>query len=99
MYWNGHMSTGGWILSVVWTLIVFALVAAAIVWALSMLSNRDRRFKAPNASEASPREILDRRLASGDLTVEQYKHLREAMEDSDQAPGETGRPASIAAHV
>ena len=31
MYWNGHMSAAGWILSVLWTLIIIALLAFAFL--------------------------------------------------------------------
>ena len=79
MDWRGHMSTGGWILSVLWTLIIVALVVAGIVWLISALSTRGA---APQASGASAREILDRRLASGELTIEQHQHLRAAIGDA-----------------
>ena len=76
MYWNGHMSTAGWILSVLWTLIIVALVVAGIVWLVSTLSNREA---GGSTSSASAREILDRRLASGEITVEQYQQLRDTL--------------------
>jgi uncharacterized membrane protein len=76
MYWTGHMSTAGWILSVLWTLIIVALVVAGIVWLVSTLSNREA---GGSTSSASAREILDRRLASGEITVEQYQQLRETL--------------------
>ena len=78
MYWNGHMSTAGWILSVLWTLIIVALVVAGIVWLVSTLSNREA---GGSTSSASAREILDRRLASGEITVEQYQQLRHTLAD------------------
>jgi putative membrane protein len=98
MYWNGHMTTGGWIMMILWTVIIFALVAAAIYW----LANSYRAgASAPKPSEGSPREILDRRLAQGELTVEQYKELRETIDDGRVALGGSGaepppssRPAS-----
>ncbi len=86
MYWNGHMSTGGWILSVLWTLIIIALVVGGIVWLTSAFSNRDKSAAPPESSGASAREILDRRLASGELTVEQYTQLRETLGDAPPAP-------------
>lgn len=76
MYGNGHMSTAGWILSVLWTLIIIALVIAGIVWLVSTLSKREARGPAPGGSA---REILDRRLASGELTIEQYQRLHDTL--------------------
>src|SRR5512142_2814679 len=81
MYWNGHMSTGGWILSVLWTVIIIALVIAGIVWLVSALNNRGSGATASSgpARGGSARDILDRRLASGELTIEQYQELRDAL--------------------
>jgi len=72
MDWNGHMSTGGWISSIFVIIVVLALVAA-IAW-----TARDRRD--PGAATAvSAREILDGRLASGEINVGEYEQLRQAL--------------------
>jgi len=73
MYSGNHMSTGGWILSIFGTLIILALVIAAIVWIVSQAGNRGGNRE---TSGASPSEILDRRLASAEITVDQYDELR-----------------------
>jgi uncharacterized membrane protein len=78
MYWNGHMTTGGWIISILWTLIIFALIAGAIAWLVAELSGRNASTP-DTASDGSAREILDRRLAKGELTIEQHKELRDAI--------------------
>ena len=92
MYWNGHMSTAGWILSALWTLIIIALALAGIVWLISVLGNRENRGT-EEGSARSAREILDRRLASGELSAEQYKQLRNTLGDPAPMKGGTG-PAS-----
>ena len=96
MYWYGHMSAAGWILSVLWTLIIIALVVAGIMWLISALSSRQNRGPSAEASGPSAREILDRRLASGELNVEQYKQLRDTIGDAAPPAGGTAppRPAS-----
>jgi len=96
MYWNGHMSAAGWILSVLWTLIIVALAVAGIVWLISALGNREDRAPTDRGSAVSAREILDRRLANGELSVEQYKQLRDTIEDPASTGGGPGssRPAS-----
>jgi uncharacterized membrane protein len=76
MYWGNHMTTAGWIFSIFGTLIIFALIVAAIVWIVSEAGNRGG---GRDASGASPGEILDRRLASGEITVDQYDQLREKL--------------------
>lgn len=59
-------------------MIIFALIAGAIAWLVSELSGRNASTADPS-SEGSAREILDRRLAKGELTVEQYRELRETI--------------------
>jgi putative membrane protein len=84
MYWGDHMSTGGWIFSILATLIFLALIAALIFWLLSSTTDGG---SLPGSRE-SPKEILDRRLASGELTVEQYQQLRDTL----TTPGATTTP-------
>lgn len=97
MYWNGHMSTGGWILSVLWTLIIVALIGGGIVWLISAIGNRGPSSPDAKAPSPSAREILDRRLASGELTLEQYQQLREAMGDPAPAARDTRPPTPASA--
>lgn len=69
-------STGGWIFSVLGMLILLALVVGLLVVLASGLNKR--RPEEPPDPE-SPQQILDRRLASGELTLEQYERLRETI--------------------
>jgi uncharacterized membrane protein len=69
MYGGNHMSAGSWI-PIFGTVIILALIVTAIIW---LLSDRRGRLK---ASAASAGEILDRRLASGKITSEQYRESR-----------------------
>jgi putative membrane protein len=92
MYWGNHMSTGGWIFSILGTLIILALIVAAIVWIVSAAGNRGGGRAAP---AVSAREILDQRLASGEIAPEQYDQLREKL-DATAAKSSDQRPASPA---
>jgi hypothetical protein len=76
MDWNGHMTAGGWIFSILGMLIIFVLVLAAVVW-LVRDSNKDGGRV--DASSTSARDILDRRLASGEIDVERYEQLRQTL--------------------
>ena len=76
MDFGGHMSTGGWILSIFGILILVVLFVAIVVLVVSAIDGR--RAGAAGWSE-SAREIVDRRLARGELTVEQYDELRAAL--------------------
>lgn len=94
MAWGEHMSTGGWIFTVLWTVIILAILAAAVVWIVSAL--RGRAAEASIAG-ASPHEILDQRLAKGELTIEQYKQLRGAIRaGSSPSDHQPSRPAGAA---
>ena len=79
MYWGDHMGTGGWIFSILGTLIILGLVVGLIYWAVTASGQRGNTA---TATEETPREILDRRLASGEITVDQYAQLREALSDA-----------------
>jgi uncharacterized membrane protein len=68
--WDGGMSTAGWlVMTVLWIVVI-----AAIVWALANLlpSRRD----APSPPPERPEEILDRRLAQGEIDAPTYDELR-----------------------
>jgi len=73
MMYGNHMGAGGWIFSIVGTLIVTALVIATILWLASS------RRESSQASSESAGAILDRRLASGEITSSQYDELRQAL--------------------
>lgn len=79
MYWGNHMGTGDWIFSILGTLIILGLIVGLIVWAVSPRS--DGGGSAAVTAE-SAREILDRRLASGEITRQDYNDLREALSDA-----------------
>ena len=85
MYWGNHMGAGDWIFSIFGTLIILGLIVALIVWAVSP---RGDRGSSAIAIKESPREILDRRLASGELTAEQYEQLRETLGDAGPSTGD-----------
>jgi putative membrane protein len=71
MNWSGGMGAAGWVLmSVFWVILI-----AAIVWALAALFGRGDRSGGGAISER-PEEILDRRLASGEIDADTYDTLR-----------------------
>ncbi len=68
--WDGGMGVTGWLLmTVVWVALI-----AAIVWAVARLfpSRRDGSTVMPERSE----EVLDRRLAHGEIDQATYDELR-----------------------
>ncbi|MEA2302227.1 MAG: hypothetical protein QOE44_2762 [Solirubrobacteraceae bacterium] len=74
MDWHNHMSSGAWVLSILGMTIMLALVAVTVVWIAREVGDRRRPLAA-----ASGREILDRRLASGEIEADEYEQLRETL--------------------
>lgn len=85
MYWGDHMSTGAWIFSILATLIFLALIVALILWLVGATSSSSGGSR-PGDSGESPKEILDRRLASGELSVEQYQQLSDTLGTQGEPP-------------
>lgn len=75
---HGGMGAGGWVLMA----LLWVLVLALIVWVVARLlpargdAQRDDRTAPPVAA----REILDRRLAAGEIDVATYEELREKLD-------------------
>ncbi|MDP2622577.1 MAG: SHOCT domain-containing protein [Actinomycetota bacterium] len=70
-WWGGDW--GGWMIfmAVLWVVLI-----VAGVWAVMALTRGNRPW---SGSAESPKEILDRRLASGEIDVEEYERLRRAL--------------------
>jgi uncharacterized membrane protein len=78
-YWHMHdMGAGWWVLmSLGWV-----FVGGLVIWAvLSLVRSRDG-----DRRQATAREILDRRLADGAISVEEYERLHDAMHATPARP-------------
>ena len=80
MFGGFGMGAGGWVLMMVFWIVLVAVV----VWAIMRLaSSRGEDVREPRRTAAEPsekpREILDRRLASGEIDVETYEELRSKL--------------------
>jgi len=70
MNWSGGMGPAAWVfMSVLWVILI-----AAIVWAVAALFGRADRSGTASMAER-PEEILDRRLASGEIDTDAYEAL------------------------
>ena len=74
--WDNGMGAGGWVLMI----LAWVALIGLIVWAISRL------FPARSASDSreqttteTPEEILDRRLARGEIDTDEYARLRDAI--------------------
>ena len=77
--WDGHMNDWGggwWILMGLMMIVFWGLVVAGIVWLVRYLTQGGRR------REDSAVELLDRRLALGEVSVEEYEERRRALVNS-----------------
>ena len=75
---NDGMGAGGWVLmSVFWVALI-----AAIVWAVAALSSRHSHGTSSVGLAERPDEVLDRRLASGEIDTETYDTLRGKLRDA-----------------
>lgn len=76
--WQTHDMGSGW-----WLVMVMLLVALGVFIALVLIDRRsDGRPDSGSTRAApveSPREILDRRLAAGEITIEEYESRKRAL--------------------
>lgn len=78
--WDHHDWDGGWwIVMAIGMVLFWGLVAAALFW-LARTVLADRHHAAGRARESSAIEILDRRLAEGDIEIEEYRARRGELE-------------------
>jgi putative membrane protein len=79
--YGDHMSGSDWVFSVLWMVLALLLVAG-VVWAITGFGRREQPV---GGSSRSGREILDERLARGEIDTDEYDRLRGRL-DSPTAP-------------
>jgi putative membrane protein len=91
MFWHDHMNTGGWVFMVLGNIVIWGLIFAFIIWLVQ--DWRGRQNQRETTSVATATEILDRRLASGEIDTDEYQRVRKILA---QPPGgqplATGQP-------
>jgi putative membrane protein len=71
------MGAGGWVLMALFWMALVALV----VWVIArVLPNRADDPLGKDETPDTPREVLDRRLAGGEIDVQTYEQLREKLD-------------------
>jgi uncharacterized membrane protein len=92
MMYGDHMDAAGWTLSIFVSLLLVVLVALAIVWLVRTqnagASNRHRLDQG-----GSPRELLDRRLVSGEIAEDEYQRLCKTISEAPTPSKPPDRPA------
>ncbi len=75
--WN-HMGGGAWVLMGLGMIIFWGLVIFGVVWLVRTLTDH-RTTGVGHGAEPSPLEILDRKLAEGAISVEDYQERRRIL--------------------
>lgn len=80
MGWYGACTSSGsmW----VWMVLGLIILIAVGTWAVVRLTGSE---KPEAAARETPRQALDRRLAAGEISVEQYLHTKQVLEDDLRA--------------
>ena len=78
--WDGHQDTEGgwWIVMMIGMVLFWALIIVAVVWAARTWS----RAQQPAGQKGTPQEVLQRRLAEGDISIEEYEERRRVLSGS-----------------
>ena len=71
------MSGSDWVFSLLWMVLALLLVVG-VVWAITGFGRREQ--PTDGGSSRSGREILDERLARGEIDPDEYDRLRERLE-------------------
>ena len=69
--WDMHDGGGWWVVMMAGMLLFWALIAALIVWVV-----RSRDTLGNGSRGDDPLRVLERRLAHGDISVEEYERRR-----------------------
>ena len=79
MHWyrDGYGMDGGSILLM--TLMWFVIIALGI-WLVTWITRRDQHLPHVSEKVETPRQILDRRFASGEIDAEVYSQARRLLE-------------------
>ena len=82
MYWD-HMNGWGWAMMILWSMIWIGFLGvvayAAINWARGSSNNPDTSA----GSDKTAQELLDERLARGEIDTDEYQRRRAAIEDHE----------------
>ena len=70
MGWDHTMGFGGGFMWIIWILLI-----AVIAWLVVAISRQGR-----SSGEPSPREILDRRYARGEIDKETYERMKDELD-------------------
>jgi len=73
MWWDHDWNWAGWLAMTIGMAGFWILVAMLVLVVV-------RAGRSPNAHELGPRQILERRLARGEIDIEEFRKLLDAMD-------------------
>lgn len=80
--WNGHMNDGWWVVMVVGMILFLTLAILGILWlARDLGRGQEQSIALPRQD---PLAILDQRLASGEISPEEYRERRMTLRGTDK---------------
>lgn len=87
--WNHHndVGDGWWIVMIIGMAAFWVFVAVAVVWALRRSSAKSPADDDSRADGERPLQILERRLAEGEISIEEYARRRELLTRGPDGPG------------
>jgi putative membrane protein len=81
--WDTGMGALGWTLMIILWVALIVLIGVAIARLLPAAARSDRDEPPPDRSSAG--RLLDERLARGEIDVETYERLRDALDGGGRA--------------
>lgn len=90
--WDHHMDdwgAGWWILMAFMMVVFWGLVILGIVWLIRSLSGGHWGWSHQHAG-TSAQELLDRRLASGEISPEEYRERRAVLRGDSESSSKPG---------
>lgn len=85
--WGQHMWDGAWwpwglLMGIFWLVLFGAIIFLAVYAARQWTANERMAGGPPTGSRReSPREVLDRRYAKGELSREEYEQMKDDLEN------------------
>lgn len=76
MMGDGDLGGGWWLVMVFGMILFWAMVIGGIVWTIALAARGGSPPRSAPSAPESPREILDRRLAHGEITPDDHARLR-----------------------
>lgn len=79
MMWDG-MTWGPMLVWLVVSVLLIGLLIAGTIWLVRNVGSDGGRAQTPTSSQQTPREVIDRRYARGEIDREQYVRLRDDLD-------------------